>query len=61
MSVTITVTDKGVDPPDSHCSGCDMRFSLMWMNNPVYKKPEYCPFCGDEIERVISDDAEDGQ
>lgn len=48
----ITVTDCGMDIPESHCSGCDMRFNLCWNRNPVYDKPEFCPFCGEEIEEV---------
>jgi hypothetical protein len=50
MSVVITLSDQGMDMPNSHCSGCDMNFALMWQNNPIYKQPEYCPFCGEDIE-----------
>lgn len=51
----ITISDCGMDIPESHCDSCDMRFNLCWNGNPVYDKPEYCPFCGDEIEEVINE------
>ena len=56
----ITLTDRGMDIPESHCSGCDMRFNLCWNRNPVYEKPEYCPFCGEEIEEVDDQTVEGG-
>ena len=46
----ITLRDVGMDPPESHCDGCDMRFGLWWNRNVVYDRPEYCPFCGEEID-----------
>ena len=49
----ITLSDCGLDTPESHCSACDMRFNLCWNRNPVYDKPEYCPFCGETIEKTI--------
>lgn len=48
----ITLTDAGMEIPESHCSSCDMRFNLSWNRNPIYQEPEYCPFCGEEIEEV---------
>lgn len=53
---TLTVRDGGLDIPESHCSECDMRFNLCWNANPVYKSPEYCPFCGVEIEEIVYED-----
>jgi uncharacterized paraquat-inducible protein A len=51
----ITLSDCGLDIPESHCSECDMRFNLCWNRNPIYNKMEYCPFCGDEIEKVVDE------
>jgi hypothetical protein len=56
---TITISDCGSDTPESQCSSCDMRFNLVWHRNPVYDKPEYCPFCGEEIEETIDERDED--
>jgi hypothetical protein len=36
-----------------------MWFQLTWDRNPIYDGPEYCPFCGDEIEEVIDERDED--
>ena len=55
MSVIITITDTGMDAPNSHCDGCDMNFMLIWERNPVYDGPEYCPFCGEEIEEIVTE------
>ena len=56
---TITIRDCGMDIPESHCDGCDTRFYLYWNRNLVYDKPEYCPFCGEEIEQVIDETTDD--
>jgi hypothetical protein len=57
--VVITIRECGTDIPESHCSGCDMRFHLCWNRNPIYDGPEYCPFCGEEIEEVhLAEDEE---
>jgi len=55
----ITISDCGIDIPQSHCDSCDMRFNLCWNRNSVYDKPEYCPFCGEEIEEVINEVGDD--
>lgn len=52
---TLTLSNDGSELPESHCSGCDMRFNLCWHRNPIYNEPEYCPFCGEEIEEVIDE------
>lgn len=52
---TITLSDCGMDTPESKCSSCDMRFNLSWNRNLVYDKPEFCPFCGEEIEQTIDE------
>lgn len=44
-----------MDIPESHCSECDMFFNLCWQRNPIYTKPEYCPFCGDAVENIIDE------
>ena len=51
----IMIRNFGRDDVESHCSECDMRFSLFWNRNPVYDAPQYCPFCGDEIEETIEE------
>lgn len=53
MMCILTMREAGSDIPESHCSECGMRFNLCWNVNPVYNRPEYCPFCGDEIEEII--------
>lgn len=32
----------------SRCPECDMLFELIWHRG--YETPEYCPFCGLEID-----------
>jgi hypothetical protein len=41
--------------PWSECSSCDMRFQLIWQRNAVYSGPEFCPFCGEEVEETIDE------
>lgn len=55
---TITLSDTGMDIPESECSSCDMRFNLVWSRNPIYDLPQFCPFCGEEIEEYV-DERED--
>lgn len=51
---TLTVNYKdGSDIPESHCDQCDMRFHLIWNASPLYKHPEYCPFCGVGIDEFV--------
>lgn len=57
---TITLSDTGMDIPNSHCSECDMNFGLVWNRNLVYDRPDFCPFCGEEIEDYV-DEREDEQ
>ena len=49
MAHLIRVTEDG----EVRCSECDMVFIVIWYRNPVYDRIEYCPFCGDEIERSV--------
>lgn len=57
---TITISDCGMDIPESHCSECDMRFNLVWNRNHAFDGPEYCPFCGEEIEETVDERDEEG-
>lgn len=38
------------EPVMVRCPGCDCCFYVVWARNPMYPGPEYCPFCGDEID-----------
>ena len=38
------------DDPTIQCPLCDMWFSVVWNLDPVIERPEYCPFCGGEID-----------
>jgi len=53
MCILTNMGNFGGDTPELECDNCDMRFSLVWNRNPVYTEPEYCPFCGDEVEEII--------
>lgn len=53
MCVLQNLGNFGSDLPELECSECDMRFSICWQRNLVYDEPQYCPFCGDEIEEII--------
>jgi hypothetical protein len=46
-------------PQRSRQGYCDMRFHLCWNRNPIYNKPEFCPFCGEEIEETIDETNDD--
>lgn len=46
------------DVPAHQCDGCDVVFTLTWNRDPVYDRPEFCPFCGDEIESIEECEAE---
>lgn len=35
---------------DLECLVCGTRFSVTWSRTPWFNKPEYCPFCGAELE-----------
>jgi hypothetical protein len=51
----ITLSDGGMDTPESHCSECEMFFNLSWNRNPIYQEPQCCPFCGEEIDEIIDE------
>ncbi|MEM8668760.1 MAG: hypothetical protein AAGG48_14665 [Planctomycetota bacterium] len=55
----ITLRDTGMDTPESQCSDCDTQFGLFWQRNPVYDRPQYCPFCGEEIEDYVDETDEE--
>ena len=51
-----------------HCEGCDSHYALEFYKEEVMEtngkpKPQFCPFCGEEIEDDIEDveDDEDEQ
>ena len=52
---TITISDTGMDIPNSHCDQCDINFGLIWQRNPVYDGIQFCPFCGEEVEEIIDE------
>ena len=56
---TMTVSDIGMELPEWECSECDMRFAICWSRNPVFGNPEHCPFCGEEIDEIVTDNAEE--
>lgn len=33
------------------CENCDANFQVIWTRNIWIIDIEYCPFCGDEVER----------
>ena len=32
------------------CECCDVVMQIIFHRNPSFTKPEFCPFCGEEIE-----------
>lgn len=59
MAMLTNLGTFGGELPTLQCSECDMRFSIVWDRNPIYDKPEYCPFCGDEIEAINWEEPEE--
>lgn len=43
------------DSPNMICEQCEMDFQIIWARSLVYEKPEYCPFCGEEIEEWLDE------
>lgn len=58
MSILTNLGNFGTDLPNLQCNNCDMIFSIVWNRNPIYDQPEYCPFCGDEVEEIVSEEEE---
>lgn len=40
------------EPQTIDCDECGVWFYVVWNRNAVYEKPEYCPFCGEELDYV---------
>jgi uncharacterized paraquat-inducible protein A len=59
MCILQNLGNMGNDTPHLQCDGCDMVFSIYWTRNLIYDQPEYCPFCGDEIEEIIWDEKDE--
>lgn len=53
MCILQNLGDMGGELPNLQCDSCDMVFSIIWNRNLIYDQPEYCPFCGDEVEEII--------
>lgn len=59
MCTLTNLGNMGDELPNLECDNCDMVFSVVWQRNPIYDEPEYCPFCGDEVEEIIWESDED--
>lgn len=46
-----------LEPVSIQCPECDVWFYVVWHLDPVAQGPEYCPFCGSEIDyRKLTED-----
>lgn len=61
MCILIDLGDFGDGLNMYRCDCCDTEFSVIWNRNPVYNTFEYCPFCGDEIEGIESEEEDEDE
>ncbi len=48
-----------MEPTDITCPDCETVFYVVWNRNLIYERPEYCPFCGSEIDyKALAEEAE---
>lgn len=55
MSCVLVRSEGCLDIPDMECSECGAVFNLCWNRNPLFDGPEYCPFCGEEVEDIVDE------
>ena len=41
------------------CTNCESEYFLKYYLEKVMNEPQYCPFCGEEIEESYEDDEEE--
>jgi hypothetical protein len=49
MVTRLILTDDGGDSPINECTNCGMKFHLIWQASPMFCRPCFCPFCGDDV------------
>lgn len=42
-----------------NCTNCESEYFLKYYLEKVTNEPQYCPFCGEEIEEDYEEDEED--
>ena len=39
-----------------YCTSCEVYFNLTWDRNAWTSKIDFCPFCGEDVEKIVEDD-----
>jgi NAD-dependent SIR2 family protein deacetylase len=56
---------KGKKMPDVYtemsCPNCESQYAVEFMEENINGKPDYCPFCGEEIPEESDFDDEDDE
>ena len=59
MTTLTNIGSFGGELPTLKCSACDVQFNLCWNRQPGIDGPEFCPFCGQDVDEINWEEPDD--